>query len=207
MLSEGPGPALRAAGEDLGSYFSVLGGGPGTALPTFVTALDPGLVRSRDVRSDRFYARSFGGGVDPGLAGALTTFRSVLNSLDVLVPSSPRCATEVKLAYLMLYHVLLSLQRLRGRTGLGTIVPPMLDRLMADPLAVRLLDPGGRQFRNTLVHYGFDSRLPEGAVDPASPLGGLVGHYFPGLDLETLDVTVRGCLSSISSVLDECAGS
>lgn len=207
MIAGDPGPALRDLGKDLGRYFSALAGGPGRAVPTFVAALDPGLLRHRDVRSDPFYARSFGGGVEPGVAAALTTFRSVLNTLDVLLPAGPRCATEVKLTYLTLYHVLLSLERLRPRRGLGAVVPPALDRLLTNSFVVRLLDPAGRWFRNTLVHYGFDSHLPTGVVDPASPLAGLVGHYFPGHDIGTLDLAVRRCLSEVASALDACAGS
>jgi len=205
MLAGDPGPALRRFGEDLGRYLSALTGGVRQPAPTFVAALDAGLLQARDVRSDVFYAASFGGGVDPGVAAALTTFRSVLNTVDVLLPSGARCATEVKLTYLTLHQVLVSLRRLRGRAGLGTVLPPVLDRLLADALVVRLLDPATAPFRNTLVHYGFDSRFPADAVDASLPLVGLVEHYFPGHDTATLERAVRRCLSDVASVLDASA--
>ena len=135
----------------------------------------------------------------------MTTFRSVLNTMDVLLPSGARCTTEMKLTYLTLYQVLVSLRRLRGWTGLGTVLSPVLDRLLADALVVRLLDPATIPFRNTLVHYGFDSHLPAGAVDASLPLAGLVEHYFRGHDIATLERDVRRCLSDVASVLDACA--
>lgn len=205
MLARDPGPAMRRFGEDLGRYLSALAGGVRQPAPTFVAALDPGLLKTRDVRLEVFYAASFGGGVDPGVAAALTTFRSVLNTVDVLLPSGARCTTEVKLTYLTLYQVLVSLQRLRDRAGLGTVLPPVLDRLLADALVVRLLDPATTPFRNTLVHYRFDSHFPADAVDPSLQLAGLVEHYFPGSDTATLERDVRRCLSDVASVLDACA--
>ena len=204
------GPDLgRNFGEDLGKYFFTLTQSMDWGGQTFVERLDASILSTHNVKTWEYYPASFGGGVDDGAAASLSLFRSVANITDGLFGLDEASATAFKLKYVSLYHVLRSLRELRSSSHVRRLEQSALDALdeiTTDATAVQMLDPATIPFRNTIVHYGLDTRIQTVSLDEAEPLAGLAGVFFPGDDFASLSTKVSAKAHSVAAALDKMAG-
>ncbi len=172
MLDDDPGALLRGIGTDMGRYFSGLAGQLDWDGQSFLVSIEPRKLTSRDVKSWKYYGRVFES-LNAGLAAALTAFRCLMNTLDTMLvldtsPASEQ--TSLKLRFITLYHVLAGLRELRSshEAELSDGTRAMLTQIDSDPTSALFLRPASRLLRNTLVHYGLDSRLSTVTLDPTS---------------------------------------
>ena len=173
MLDEDPGELLHGIGADMGRYFGGLARELDWRGQSFLTFIEPNNLRSRDVRSWDYYGHAFGGGLSVGLAAALTAFRCSMNTLDALLSldnSKESEETSFKLRLVTLYHVLAGLRELRNspEAELTDNSRGLLIDIDSDPASALFLRPSTKLLRNTLVHYGLDSRLPTVSLDPSN---------------------------------------
>ncbi len=173
--------------------------------------IDPGKLAQRDVRSKQYYRAIFGGQLPIGILAALDAFRSALATLGLLISAdeSPEATeTQFKIRFVTLYHVLSGLEQLRIKYA-ATLDKVAGNRLLAieqHPTSVLLRQPASKPFRNTLIHYGLDSRCPTAAIDSGKPLAGLPDHYFPRIGFTRLDTQLREHIEWVADSLNQWAG-
>jgi hypothetical protein len=112
-----------------------------------------------------------------------------------------------KIRFLTLYHVLVSLSILRDARR-AYLEPRSLAYLNAilDTGDARLLTSSAiKPLRNTLVHYGVDISIPSAALDPRTPLYGLVEACLPGNDYYMIDAAVDRQLELCARVMSQWA--
>jgi hypothetical protein len=214
-LFKGRGPAGMARGEEQGRYFGLLGAqlltGGGA---TFLSRLDPlkfGAL-GNDVTATTYYERVFEGAGNADLNALLTVFRCMANFASVAIPLAAIDGsidyTEFKIRFVTGYQVLSSLRVLRGdaQRALTARAHTFLARILDTAEAQLLLDSSAKPFRNTVMHYALDSRLPVAAVDLADPLFGLAPYYFPSCgDATDLAKVLDRVLFDAAAALDDWA--
>lgn len=207
------GPGITSFTEQYGRYYRHLGAQVPTVGGTFLSRVEPALMKTGpDKVAANYYASVFDGPGNADLNALLTVFQSMTNFAAYVVSCPANASTvdytEFKIRYIAAYQVLSSLQILRqdrydtlsprSQSWLATIV----DGLRAQ----ELLDSATKPFRNTLIHYGIDSRVPANAIDLADPLFGLAPFYFPSCsDSADLAKLVDTVLIEAASGLNEWA--
>ncbi|HEY7427629.1 MAG TPA: hypothetical protein VH682_25585 [Gemmataceae bacterium] len=212
MLDENPRELLRGIGADMGRYFGGLAKDLDWYGQSFLMSIESSKLVSQDVRSWDYYGRAFGGGLNVGLAAALTAFCCSMNTLDTMLPldnSKASDETSFKLRFVTLYHVLAGLRELLNSPDSEFTDKPRipLSDIDSDPISALFLRPSAKLLRNTLVHYGLDSRLPMGSIDPSQPLAGLVGIYYDDLDFAELSTLLKQHTHRVARLIDDWAAS
>lgn len=206
------GPDIAAFTEQYGRYYNHLGAQIPANGNTFLARLDPAGMGTRDVRAKKYYSEIFDGPASADLNALLTVFRGMVNFAAGAIPSTDAAGnvdyTEFKIRYLAAYQTLSSLRILRAdpQRSLSPRSQASLARILDAAEAQLLLDPAAKPFRNTMMHYGLDSRVPAGIVDLTDPVFGLAPHYFPScgnaLDLAKL---VDRVLTDTATAMDNWA--
>jgi hypothetical protein len=212
MLDADAGALLRGIGTDVGRYFSGLASQLDWHGQSFLVSIEPNKLTSRDVRSWKYYGAAFGGSLTAGLVAALTAFRCSMNTLDtmlVLDNSQASEETSLKLRFITLYHVLAGLRHLRNghEPELSDGTRALLRDMDSDPTSALFFRPASRLLRNTLIHYGLDSRLSTERLDPGQPLAGLVEIYYDDLNFEELGMLLKQHTHTVAKLLDDWAAS
>lgn len=150
--------------EEYGRYFAAWGAEHSEGATSFITAMNPDLVRDKDVRSSSEYATRFNGCRTPQLNALLGVFAALLNTADrlfVLDKSSESKQTLLKMRYLSVYQVLRSLKRLleERQTELSRQSMVYVESMINNRSAKLVFGPGSRAFRNSLMHYRPDRRI------------------------------------------------
>jgi len=201
---------VRSIAEEYGRYFAVLGVTLDLQARSFLSSMDASRLRHEDHRSSRYYRTLFNGTGTPDINALLNVFRvmatfaSRLLSLDTSVES---WQTIFKIRFLTLYHVLSSLSRLRG-TRSNYLTPKSmayLHSILDTSDARHLMSPAIRPFRNTLMHYGLDNRVPSSSLSLTTPLYGLVPICLPGESHTTLDAKLTRQLDLTTESLNQWA--
>jgi hypothetical protein len=204
-----------AYGEQWGRYFGLLGAqlsaGGGA---TFLSRLEPGKLGmlGNDVGATEYYERVFEGAGNADLNALLTVFRCMANFASNAVPLAAADGgidyTEFKIRFITGYQVLSSLRLLRGdaQRALSLRAHTFLARSLDTAEAQLFLDPAAKPFRNTVMHYGLDTRVPASVVNLADPLFGLAPYYFPSCsDAADLAKALDRVLLDVAAALDEWA--
>jgi hypothetical protein len=205
-------------GEAMGRYLARLAEGAQPLYPqldweapSFIRALDCTTLRSRDTRAVQYYKTLFGGRLPLGVLAALDTVRAWLRVLTVLTSGDSSAGAEetlLKLRFVTLYHVLSGLNEV-GATY-ASILDPTIVNVLTDigqhPTTDLLTSQSSRRLRNTLVHYGLDSRCPTTAINPDLPVAGLVEFYFPAAGFTGLAATLQSHCEYVAGQLDNWAG-
>jgi hypothetical protein len=182
LFGEGGGLRQRQIAEEYGRYFGALTGGTITEAASFVTQMQSARLSDKDVRADRVYAKSFNGESTPALNGLLSVFQSLLNTVNTLLPldTSPESwQTTLKTRLLTVYQVVNSLAILKeGSMALCHESVACIDSILRHPMAQRIIDPALKPFRNTLMHYGPDTRIDLSRLSLDRPLYGLIELCF-----------------------------
>lgn len=177
---------------------------------SFLDAVDDGLMSERNRRSSRVYANAFPGVSDPDVTALLTVLLSMLNFLRFVLRQDRTDAsrqTIVKMEYLTVYTVLRSLQKI-CRDMESVVTRDALEKLQAignSDIATDLCGDDKRPFRNTLMHYGVDSRIALDVLRLDVPLYGLVDACFPGHDFFSFESQLYEELFRIADALEAWA--
>jgi len=207
----------KGMGVDMGGYLATLTSVFKSQLPqmdwdagSFLARIDPGKLEQKDVRSTKYYRSLFGGRLPIGILAALDTFRSALNTIDVLMAAdaSPDSAEALfKIRFVTLYHALRGLQQLQSAHSrvLDSGAERRLSGLQLHSTTSMLQSDNARWFRNTLVHYKLATQCPTTALDFGTPLSGLVDFYFPGVEFTQLANQIQEHAERVARSLDEWA--
>lgn len=200
------GPDVAGFTEQYGHYYGHLGAQIPATGATFLSRLEPARMRTGpDKVAAKYYASVFDGRGNTDLNALLTVFQSMANFAAYTVSCTDAAGamdyTEFKVRCIAAYQVLSSLRALRQdrHQTLTARSQAYLSAIVDGSPARKLLDPATKPFRNTLMHYGVDSRVPAGSIDLADPLFGLTPAYFPSC-ADSADVA-----KLIDTVLDDTA--
>lgn len=195
----------------LGEYFgqlepTVAAGPPGRSFLAHINPQQFGPIDDR--RSWEYYPTTFGAAGRRGLAPTLHLLQCAANTLLKFLDPEAIFVADVeaafKLRYVTLYQVASSLHLLTQHDVVKDIGTAARVRQVTDlGLIARMLDPSARPLRNTLVHYGIDSRIDESHIEPAMPLGGLIEQFFPEHTFQELDRHLAVTVAEVAGVLDQ----
>jgi hypothetical protein len=106
-----------------------------------------------------------------------------------------------------LYQVVRSLDILRQERSrqLSAASIDAIRSMVDTPEAHTLVDGSARPFRNTLMHYGPDTRIDLTTIDLQAPLYGLVMTCFPGHDDLSLGAVMTAHITHTAQVLNDWA--
>jgi hypothetical protein len=159
MLGANSAARLTTIPTEYGQYFGAFWDRSQPLGLSFIDKLEAQRVRTRNVKSSKYYAEHFNGATTPGINALLTVFHAQLNFLDTMLPMDdlPESRqTVLKMQFITLYHVVSSLRKLRDDRG-NEPSASSLDYIahILDGTDLRaLITNSSRTFRNTLVHYG-----------------------------------------------------
>jgi hypothetical protein len=199
-------PVLLGIGEGYGRYFDTMARGPWQGR-SYIDDVSFRSFKDRDVKSEKFYAARFDSSFSVGLTAALTVFQCSLNFLDLLVSldkSEGSRDTTFKIEFITLYHVVSSLHALRRTPSVDANASSKahLDSILDSKEAQLLMGSEAEMLRNTLVHYGLDSRIDITRLSPDKNLCGLVEACFPGHGFVNLHEAIDTEIRRIAELLD-----
>lgn len=187
LLNKGTSKLVLDTFTEYGRYFALLGVTLDEQASSFASSIDPARLKGKDVRAARHYTHTFNGASTPEINALLSVFQVSLNFSDLILPMDMTPAsyqTIFKIRFLALYQIIRSLDILRQERGhqLSTVSLDAIHAIVDSQDAHLLVDGSAREFRNTLMHYGPDSRVDLRVLDLQAPLYGLVQACFPGYD-------------------------
>ena len=147
-------------------------------------------VITKDVRSERIYTEQKYGSSSKTVNAGLSIIDMNMNFAALCLPPSTRHTTLFKWRFLTTYHAISSLRMLRNSTHAGDINAKTLDnieRVLDTDFANLLESEGAAVLRNTLTHYGLDTRLDAGKLSMKQrQFYGLVEASLPDWTYESL---------------------
>jgi hypothetical protein len=167
-------------------------------------------ITDDDVRSEQEYNERFNGHGTPDINALLLVFQASLNVLDKLLPLETDPASQqtiIKLKCLSAYQILRSLDILLSersaqlRPNSRAAVQTIIDH----PNSKLITDDSKRPFRNTLMHYGPDSRIDLATLSLGRPLYGLVEQCF-SMEPVALDALMTTLITEVASEMNAWAG-
>jgi len=210
LLDKGGSTLVRDTFTECGRYFALLGATVDGHAVSFASSFDHTRLKAKDVRSTRYYTRIFNGASTPEINALLDVFRVSMNFVNSVLPVDSTLdsyQTIFKIQFLTLYQVIRSLDILRQqrRNQLSTASIDAI-RSIVDTVESRILTDGqARPFRNTLMHYGPDTRIDLTAADLQAPLYGLVNICFPDHDNASLDTLLTDHIARTARILNDWA--
>ncbi|MFD6516603.1 hypothetical protein [Rhodococcus sp. NPDC060176] len=179
LLSESSEKTLNEIAQEFGQYFSSKEDISVLSDHSFATSISIADLVSRDVRSAAWFRQGFNGDGTPEINMLLSVFQGLMNtcvelfSLDVTMASRQ---TIFKLRYLTVYQILRSLEILRSqyKTSLLAVSRAHAANILTDSDALLIADPTKKYLRNTLMHYGPDSRIDLSKLTLDQPLYGVI---------------------------------
>lgn len=202
------GRLLLAVASDQGAYVATLADDLPWQGQSFLECFNAEGVEHRGVKSWKYYKRTFGVEFSLGTTAALTAFLCSLNSVDLLLTGDAGNAsheTIFKLKFITLYHVVSSLTELRMKSApnLSRASERILDAILDSETSTTIVRDDQTAFRNTLIHYGLDSRLDFTQLSLDLPLCGLVEAYFPSHSFSELSEKVGEHVKYVAELLHE----
>lgn len=198
-------------GEGFGSYISNI-----CSLPEFTTtdtdfgnftySVKDEELKYKDDKSDKLLQRIFNKFTSTEVNLSLLLFLTQVNYLQYILTGSVMAEhyTLFKIKYILLYHLVSSLQKLRDDKQSASLLTrrsvTYIDNIILDIPLAELISK--RQFRNILVHYGIPPSL-DGILSPQIEFYGLVEHFFNGNSYSMILEQVNCQLSRISQILEE----
>lgn len=198
-------------GEGFGSYISNI-----CSLPEFaVTDTDFGKftysiteeeLKYKDDKSDKLLQSIFNKSTSAETNLSLLWFLTQVNYLQYILTSSVVAEhyTLFKIKYILLYHLVSSLQKLRNDKQSASLLTSRsvtyIENIILDIPLAELISK--RHFRNILVHYGIPTAL-DSILSPQIEFYGLVEHFFNGDFYSKVLEQVNYQLCRISQILEE----
>lgn len=208
------GAQVRQFSEEYGQYFGRLGARIDTHPTSFPDTLDPSAFSQKveDLRSAKFYPDTFNGDSTPDLNAALVLLLGHLNFItDVVAPEgseAPQSYTTFKIRFLTIYQVVRSLSILRDVQA-ETLRPDsraVIDTILQHPASISILRDDVRPLRNTLMHYGLDSRLDPSAVDTSAFIRSLIVATLDENQADQFFADVDSCISVAARSMNDWFG-
>ena len=208
MFNKNAGPELVRIMTEYGQFFGALGATLDDKATSFLDDVDVsqfGKLRD-DVRSERYYRRVFNGEATPSINAILTVFQASMNFVDVLVPSSLDYSL-FKMRFLTVYQVLRSLDMLRTERAAELSAESLaaIAAIVDTAEALMITNPAAKPFRNTLMHYGPDSRIDLSLVDEDDLIGSLVPLCYGGLTAADFAAKLDACIAHTAAGLNTWA--
>lgn len=184
----------KGFGEELGRFFVEVAG------KNIVQLTLPQLnIVAKDIHSEELYTERNYGSSSKIINAGLSIIDMNLNFIALCLPPSMRHTTLFKWKFLMIYHIISSLRMLHDSPhaeGMDARVLRNIERVLDTDLAHLLAGESASILRNTLTHYGVDTRIDVGMLNTRQKLlYGLVEASLPGLtyaDLaKKLDVFIQ----------------
>jgi hypothetical protein len=210
LFGNDAGRKQREIAREYGQYFAEWGAKLDQKLLSFPAKMSDSHLEETDVRAEREYARRFNGPRTPDINALLSVFQAALNAADKLLSldsDSVSLQTTLKLKYLSVYQIIRSLEILLAeqaaqlRSESTNTIKSIIDR----PMARLMTDPSKRPFRNTLMHYGPDTRIDLARLSLGSPLYGLVEECF-SMDMSSFDALLNKLIAEVASEMNTWAG-
>lgn len=195
---------LRVMNE-YGRYFGALGATLDPTATSFLDDVDASQFGDvgDDVRSERFYRRAFNGEATPSINALLTVFQSSMNFVGGLVPSSLEYSL-FKIRFLTVYQVLRSLEMLRSErcSELSAESLAAIAGIVDTAEAQLIVDSSAKPFRNTLMHYGPDTRIDLTMMDADNLIGSLIPLCYGGIAATDFAVKLDACIAQTAAGLN-----
>lgn len=213
MFDEGMGQELSGIMSEFGSYFARLGATLDVSADSFLKHISTSKIgMDEDVQSGPYYEKIFNGANTPGINCLMTVFQSNMNFVDaVLTAGGTNDSTEYspfKIRFLTIYQILRSLDLLRAERAsqLTSDSLAAIADILNTAEAQTIIDPTAKPFRNTLMHYGPDSRIDISLIDKDDLVGSMVPLCYQGLTAEQFGSVVEKCISHTAARLNEWHG-
>ncbi|MEQ3551753.1 hypothetical protein WIS52_14865 [Pseudonocardia nematodicida] len=194
-----------------GEYFSRIGATFDNAARSFATEMDPALLKSHDRRSEKVYGRAFAS-FEPNATAFLINHACVVNLMREVLRldrDSSSVNTVMKLRYLTLYQVARSLEIVLNDSRFSDIDskwrPLALKTISSWPFR-EVISEDARPLRNTLMHYGLDSRISAENLDLSRRLYGLPGACLGGMGFDEFAGLVDESLLQLQMLLNNQLG-
>jgi hypothetical protein len=183
LFGEGAAQKQRQIATEYGQYFARWGASLDQHSGSFPGKMNGDLLDDTDVRTESEYSQRFNGPGTPETNALLSVFQTSLNTLDKLLPldyDPTSQQTTVKLKDLSVYQILRSLDILLTERDaqLRPESKNLIKSMVNHPTARLVTDPVKKPLRNTLMHYGPDTRIDLTRLSLGQPLYGLVEQCF-----------------------------
>lgn len=156
----------------------------------FLLRLPPLTITAQDTRSEKLYTEQRYGSSSKTVNAGLSIIDMNLNFAALCLPPSTRHITLFKWKLLTTYHAISSLRMLYDSPYASDIRADILSnikRVLDTDFANLLQSTGANILRNTLTHYGIDTRLDAKQLNMEQrQLYGLVEASLPGWTYESL---------------------
>lgn len=199
----------KSVGYDIGDFIStMLRVFPSSRRSSSQAAflLDRHELQFQDVKSERFYRKTFKGVSNPSinatLVSLLTTANFAEEILGKLVSDCP--TTYWKLKFVTLFHLTSSANTLQNycySKGLHSQTSKeFFVRILSDDVIREIKTKG--QLRNLLVHYQI-KEVPESALDEDKPLYGIPAYFLDGMTFKAADELISRQLGRLAGILNQ----
>lgn len=179
------GDTWRRLGENLGAFLIVAG-----KAVTLVRFKDISIT-SEDMRYNQIYSKKHYGSDSEQINAGLSVIDMRMNFLALLALQCSQSPTMFKWKFLSIYHAISSLNKFTQTVHFNTLndkAKQSIENTLNSPIAALMLSAEAVPLRNTLTHYGLDTRLNTAKLhENAQTLYGLVEASFDGWTYETLN--------------------
>jgi hypothetical protein len=164
-------------GQHLGSFLKLF-----ADTITFVRIRDISIA-TKDMRYKQIYSRKNYGSKDEKINAGLSVIDIRLNFLALLASKIVQWPTLFKWKFLSIYHSISSLDGFSKSEHFNTLdirQKEAITRVLESPVGKLMLDDRVIPLRNTLTHYGIDTRIDSSKItEDAKDLFGLVNACLP----------------------------
>jgi hypothetical protein len=175
----------KSLGENLGMFLIIAG-----KAITLVRFKDVSIT-SKDMRYNQIYSKKHYGSDNEQVNAGLSVIDMRMNFLALLALKCSQSPTMFKWKFLSIYHAISSLNKFAQTEHFNTLndkSKQSIKSTLNSPIAALMLSPEAVPLRNTLTHYGLDTRLDNSKLhDNAQTLYGLVEASFTEWTYGTLD--------------------
>lgn len=175
----------KRLGENLGAFLIIAG-----KAVTLVRFKDVSIT-SKDMRYNQIYSKKHYGSDNEQVNAGLSVIDMRMNFLALLALKCSKSPTMFKWKFLSIYHAVSSLDKFTRTTHFNTLndkSKQSIKNTLNAPIATLMLSIEAVPLRNTLTHYGLDTRLNSSKLhDNAQTLYGLVEASFTEWTYDTLD--------------------
>lgn len=175
----------KSLGESLGIFLVIAG-----KAITLVRFKDVSIT-SEDMRYNQIYSKKHYGSDNEQVNAGLSVIDMRMNFLALLALKCSQSPTMFKWKFLSIYHAVSSLNKFTQTEHCNTLnnkSKQSIESTLNSPIATLMLSPEAVPLRNTLTHYGLDTRLDNSKLhDNAQTLYGLVEASFTEWTYDTLN--------------------
>ncbi|MGH3564889.1 MAG: hypothetical protein ACRDRH_02410 [Pseudonocardia sp.] len=212
-LLAGDKERMQEVSSGYGKYFGIIGAQLVSGASSFVSGMTGSPIRNLDRESWKLYGRIFPGVGDSAATGLLLNFACSIDFVQDVVPldqAEESRQTVAKIRFLTLYQVVRSLEILLASDRADAVSDAWTNEaneLIRRSEVAQMVGEAVRPFRNTLMHYGPDSRMDLSAMRIDEPLYAMTEQCFDGRGLAEFESDLAKALTTVQTFFRETAGS